>query len=52
MRTLPTEDDVADMYDVAVDQLASAGIRRYEVSNFAKTADDESKHNWNYWQGK
>jgi oxygen-independent coproporphyrinogen III oxidase len=45
----PPEDDVAAFYEIAVERLASLGIHRYEVSNFAR-AGCESKHNLKYWK--
>lgn len=41
----------ADMYEAALDRLAAAGYRQYEVSNFARPGR-ESKHNETYWQGR
>lgn len=46
---LPDDDDQADMYLWAVDRLAQAGYRQYEISNFAKPGF-ESRHNLRYWQ--
>jgi len=45
---VPSEDTAADLYETAVDHLASLGIERYEISNFAKTGR-ESLHNLKYW---
>ncbi len=45
---LPSDDEVADLYDFAVKYLKEKGFLRYEVSNFAKEGY-ESKHNSNYW---
>jgi oxygen-independent coproporphyrinogen-3 oxidase len=39
----------AELYEMAVARLASLGIRRYEVSNFARPGW-ESKHNLKYWK--
>ncbi len=47
--TLPDDDAVRMMYDVAVERLAKAGYARYEISNFAKPGK-ESRHNCKYWQ--
>ncbi len=49
--SLPADDTVCDMYDVAVARLASAGLHRYEVSNFASSFETESAHNKWYWSG-
>ncbi len=45
---LPSDDEVADIYDFVVKYLEDKGYNRYEVSNFAKPGY-ESKHNKNYW---
>ncbi|MBV9760126.1 MAG: coproporphyrinogen III oxidase family protein [Acidobacteriaceae bacterium] len=47
--TLPGEDLTAELYEIAVDCLASAGLARYEISNFARPGF-ESRHNLKYWQ--
>jgi oxygen-independent coproporphyrinogen-3 oxidase len=46
---VPTEDEVADFYELAVERLASFGIARYEISNFARPGF-ESVHNLKYWR--
>lgn len=46
---VPSEDRIADFYEMAVDKLHSAGIERYEISNFAR-AGWESIHNLKYWK--
>jgi oxygen-independent coproporphyrinogen III oxidase len=45
---VPCEDDIADFYETAVERLASIGIERYEISNFARPGF-ESRHNLKYW---
>ncbi len=45
---LPSDDEVADLMDVAIDTLSADGFERYEVSNFAK-GGKISKHNMGYW---
>ena len=45
---LPSEDEVAELYDFAREKLAKLGFMWYEVSNFAKKGF-ESRHNMNYW---
>ena len=45
---LPDDDLVADLFTEAEDLLAAAGIRAYEISNFAKPGF-ESRHNLKYW---
>lgn len=46
---LPTDDAMAEFYERAVDRLAAIGLKRYEISNFARPAY-ESRHNLKYWQ--
>ena len=48
---LPDDDMQADMYLWAVDRLAQAGYRQYEISNFAR-AGFQSRHNLKYWMGR
>lgn len=45
---LPEDDLVADLYLEAVERLGAAGLRQYEISNFAR-AGEESRHNLRYW---
>ncbi len=46
---LPSDDEVSELYDFAVDYLKQNGFNRYEISNFALKGY-ESKHNKNYWE--
>jgi len=46
---IPSDDQIADFYEIAVDRLARAGIPRYEISNFARPGF-ESRHNLKYWR--
>ena len=46
---VPSDDDVAGFYEAAVERLARCGIRRYEISNFARPGF-ESRHNLKYWR--
>jgi oxygen-independent coproporphyrinogen-3 oxidase len=46
---LPNEEAMSRFYEIAVDQLASIGLRRYEISNFARSGS-ESRHNLKYWR--
>jgi len=48
-RDLPTEESMADFYEVAQAQLRAAGYVQYEISNWTKPGF-ESKHNLKYWQ--
>jgi putative oxygen-independent coproporphyrinogen III oxidase len=45
---VPDEDAVADFYTVACEMLDAAGVKQYEISNFARP-DSESRHNLKYW---
>ena len=49
-RSIPDQDDdrAADQYRLAVDRLAAAGFRGYEISNWARPGH-ESRHNLAYW---
>lgn len=49
--TLPDEDDQATKYELADDLLTAAGLDWYEVSNWARTPHDASRHNLGYWRG-
>jgi len=44
----PSDDAIAGFYEQAVERLASMGIARYEISNFARPGH-ESRHNLKYW---
>jgi oxygen-independent coproporphyrinogen-3 oxidase len=47
----PDEDDLADKYVVADERLGAAGLRWYEVSNWARDDDSRCRHNELYWTG-
>lgn len=44
----PSEELTADLYETAVERLRQMGLRRYEISNFARPGR-ESRHNLKYW---
>jgi oxygen-independent coproporphyrinogen-3 oxidase len=44
-----TDDTVAAMYEAGCERLERAGLRQYEISNFAR-AGAESRHNLRYWR--
>ena len=44
------DDDQAELMNRVLDHLETAGLRRYEVSNFSRPGA-ESKHNCLYWAG-
>ena len=46
---LPSDDEVAEIYESCVSILKEKGFFRYEVSNFAKDGY-YSRHNLNYWK--
>jgi oxygen-independent coproporphyrinogen III oxidase len=45
---VPDEDATADFYREACEKLEAAGVKQYEISNFAR-AGFESLHNLKYW---
>ncbi|MDP5226021.1 MULTISPECIES: radical SAM family heme chaperone HemW [Arthrobacter] len=45
------DDDHADKYEHAEARLSAGGLQWYEVSNWARTADQECRHNLAYWRG-
>ncbi len=45
---VPDDDAIVAMYDEACMRLEAAGIRQYEISNFARPGH-ESRHNERYW---
>ena len=44
----PSEEQVVEFYEMAVERLAALGTPRYEISNFARPGF-ESRHNLKYW---
>jgi len=48
-RDLPSEEAMAEFYEMAQSELAGAGYEQYEISNWAKPGF-ASKHNLKYWQ--
>ncbi len=46
---VPADDTVAAMYEAGCERLERAGLRQYEISNFARTGA-ESRHNLRYWR--
>jgi putative oxygen-independent coproporphyrinogen III oxidase len=47
----PEDDVLADRYEQADAALAAAGMRWYEVSNWAAAPDAACRHNLGYWRG-
>jgi oxygen-independent coproporphyrinogen-3 oxidase len=46
---IPSDDQIADFYEAAVDLFEAHSFHRYEISNFAR-AGAESLHNLKYWK--
>jgi oxygen-independent coproporphyrinogen-3 oxidase len=47
--TLPDDDLVANLYTMAIERFADAGLAQYEISNFARPGE-ECRHNLRYWR--
>lgn len=47
----PDDDDLADKYEIADHVLQAAGLRWYEVSNWAMSPAARCRHNELYWTG-
>jgi oxygen-independent coproporphyrinogen-3 oxidase len=45
---VPDDELTADFYETACERLNAAGVRQYEISNFARSGQ-ESQHNLKYW---
>ena len=45
---VPDDELTADLYETACRRLEAAGMRQYEISNFARPGQ-ESRHNLKYW---
>jgi oxygen-independent coproporphyrinogen III oxidase len=48
---VPNDDATADFYIEACERLNSAGVKQYEISNFARDGH-QSRHNLKYWERK
>jgi oxygen-independent coproporphyrinogen-3 oxidase len=46
---VPSEDDAAAWYQLACEAFDAAGLRQYEISNFARSGH-ASQHNLKYWK--
>ena len=44
------QDLAADLFEITQDMTSSAGLKAYEISNYAQSGF-ESRHNLNYWDG-
>ncbi len=49
--SLPSEDNEAEMYKLAMQEMERKGLKQYEISNFA-IPGYESKHNLTYWNNE
>ncbi len=47
--TMPDDDDLADLYEIASETLAAAGFDQYELSNWSRPGH-QSRHNRTYWE--
>lgn len=48
--SVPDDDAAADLYELAIDRLDSAGWVHYEVANWARCEQQASVHNGIYWR--
>jgi oxygen-independent coproporphyrinogen-3 oxidase len=48
---MPDDDVLADRYAIAEGAFAAAGLEWYEVSNWARSAESQARHNLLYWTG-
>jgi oxygen-independent coproporphyrinogen-3 oxidase len=46
---VPSEDEIAEWYGAACEWLEAAGVKQYEISNFAREGH-ASRHNMKYWR--
>ncbi len=49
-RAVAGEELAAEMYEEACEFLASNGFGQYEISNFARAAGHQARHNRKYWE--
>ncbi|KAI9478754.1 MAG: radical S-adenosyl methionine domain-containing protein 1 [Benjaminiella poitrasii] len=49
--TIPDSDTAADMYEETLKIMKEYDYHHYEVSNYAKSQQAISRHNFSYWQG-
>jgi len=47
--SVPTDDEVGSLYEIACETLDAGGVRQYEISNFAREGQ-ASRHNLKYWR--
>ena len=46
---VPSDEAIAEMYESAIERLEKAGLKQYEISNFARRGH-RSLHNMRYWE--
>jgi oxygen-independent coproporphyrinogen-3 oxidase len=46
---VPSDEAIAQMYETAIERLEKAGLKQYEISNFARRGR-QSSHNMRYWE--
>ena len=46
---VPSDEAIAQMYETAIERLEQAGLKQYEISNFARRGH-RSLHNLRYWE--
>ena len=46
---VPSDEAIAQMYETAIEKLEKAGLKQYEISNFARRSH-RSLHNMRYWE--
>ena len=46
----PSEDFYSDCYRAAADECEKHGLYQYEISNFARDHESQSRHNLHYWR--
>ncbi len=40
---------VCNLFETTIDFLNTCGYTQYEISNFAQSSSNKSRHNWKYW---
>lgn len=46
----PMDDSlVCNLFETTIEFLSTCGYTQYEISNFAQSSSNKSRHNWKYW---
>ncbi len=46
----PMDDSlVCNLFETTIEFLSTCGYAQYEISNFAQSSSNKSRHNWKYW---